>query len=185
MLDTASIYALNKKHPEAIIYTDANGQLICLTREDFDTEEDFLLWKNWSDADYHLSEKQDHVQANHTLPLGEITEAVGATDGPEVLMERREEQQERRAYSAETILRMRGYLTDAQFRRVWMYCAENMSEDRIAQIEGISQCSISESLGTALKKIRRILQVRQVSSNIRADFSAIGEGTFSVASLEA
>ena len=42
MLDRKSIYALNKKDPEAIVYTDADKHTIRLTREDFDTEADFL-----------------------------------------------------------------------------------------------------------------------------------------------
>ena len=170
MLDTASIYALNKKEPDAIIYTDADKNMIRLTREDFNTEEEFLRWKDWSDTDYHLLEKRDHVQTNHTLPMGELTGAAGTADGPEIILEKRMDLQARREYSAEIILRMRGCLTDTQFRRLWMYCAENMTETRIAAIEGASQCSIAESIGTALKKNRRLLQIRQVSPNIRRGF---------------
>ena len=167
MMDTASIYALNKKEPNAIIYTDADKHIIRLTRDDFAAEEEFLRWKDWSDADYHLTEKQDHVQSNHTMPMGDLTDAVGVAEGPEVILEKRMEQQAQREYSAEIILRMRGYLTDTQFRRVWMYCAEKMTEARIAEMEGASQCSIAESIGTALKKIRRLLHIRQTSPNIR------------------
>lgn len=67
MFNRKSSYALNKKDPNAIVYMDANEAIIRLTREDFASEEEFLKWKSLSDADYHASEKEDHVYANHTL----------------------------------------------------------------------------------------------------------------------
>ena len=57
MHDKKSIYSLNKRDPDAIVYTDADKHTIRLTREDFDTEADFLKWKAWSDADYHAEER--------------------------------------------------------------------------------------------------------------------------------
>ena len=42
MFNRKSIYALNKKDPNAIVYTDADGNLIRLTRDDFSNEEEFL-----------------------------------------------------------------------------------------------------------------------------------------------
>lgn len=65
MFNRKSSYALNKKDPNAIVYMDANEAIIRLTREDFASEEEFLKWKSLSDADYHASEKEDHVYANH------------------------------------------------------------------------------------------------------------------------
>lgn len=67
MFNRKSSYALNKKDPNAIVYMDANEAIIRLTREDFASEEEFLKWKSLSDADYHASEKEDHVYANHML----------------------------------------------------------------------------------------------------------------------
>ena len=55
MHDKKSIYSLNKQDPEAIVYTDADKHTIRLTREEFDTEADFLKWKAWSDEDYPSS----------------------------------------------------------------------------------------------------------------------------------
>lgn len=45
MFNRKSIYALNKKDPNALVYTDADGNLIRLTRDDFASEEEFLYWK--------------------------------------------------------------------------------------------------------------------------------------------
>ena len=70
MFNRKSSYALNKKDPNAIVYMDANEAIIRLTREDFASEEEFLKWKSLSDADYHASEKEDHVYANHTPCTG-------------------------------------------------------------------------------------------------------------------
>ena len=44
------------------VYKRQNEAIIRLTREDFASEEEFLKWKSLSDADYHASEKEDHVR---------------------------------------------------------------------------------------------------------------------------
>lgn len=170
MMDPKSIYALNKKDPDAIVYTDAGKHIIRLTREDFDTEADFLKWKAWSDEDYHDEEKGDHVQANHSLSMADIPDAVGAIEGPEIIIEQRIEKQARERYSAETVIRIKGQLTEKQFRRVWMYCVEGMTEKEIAAEEKTSQSKISECIAPALKKIRRFLRFRQDSPDIRKRF---------------
>ena len=52
MFNRKSIYALNKKDPDAIVYMDTNEVIVRLTREDFASEEEFLKWKALSDEDY-------------------------------------------------------------------------------------------------------------------------------------
>jgi len=153
MLDRKSIYALNKKDPEAIVYTDADKHTIRLTREDFDTEADFLKWKAWSDENYHDAETGDHVEGNHTAPLDE---RAGAADGPEVIIEQRIEKQAREQYAAETVIRIKGQLTEKQFRRLWMYCVNGLTQQQIAEIEAVGQRRISTSITTAIKKIKKI-----------------------------
>ena len=152
MLDRKSIYALNKKDPEAIVYTDADKHTIRLTREDFDTEADFLKWKAWSDENYHDAETGDHVEGNHTAPLDE---RAGAADGPEVIIEQRIEKQAREQYAAETVIRIKGQLTEKQFRRLWMYCVNGLTQQQIAEIEAVGQRRISTSITTAIKKIKK------------------------------
>ena len=49
MIKTNSIYTLNKKDPNAIVYPTADGKLVRVTREDFPSEEAFLAFKAWSD----------------------------------------------------------------------------------------------------------------------------------------
>ena len=150
MPDKKSIYTLNKKDPEAIIYTDADRQIIRLTRADFDTEADFLKWKAWSDKNYHDEEKRDHIEDNHTLPLDE---RAGAADGPEVIIQQHIEKQTKDQYAAETVIRIRGKLTEKQFRRLWMRYVDNLDLDAIADRENKASSSISESINAAKKKI--------------------------------
>ena len=52
MYNKKSDYAINKRNPDAIVYTDADKNEIKLTRDDFESEEEFLHWKAWSDAEY-------------------------------------------------------------------------------------------------------------------------------------
>ena len=153
MPDRKSIYTLNKKDPEAIVYTDADRQIIRLTRADFDTEADFLKWKAWSDENYHDEEKSDHVEDNHTAPLDE---KAGAADGPEVIIEQRIEKQAQERYTAETVIRIKGQLTEKQFRRLWLYCVGGLTQQQIAEAEEVGQRRISTSITGAIKKIREI-----------------------------
>ena len=153
MPDRKSIYTLNKKDPEAIVYTDADKHIIRLTRADFDTEADFLKWKAWSDENYHDEEKSDHVEDNHTAPLDE---KAGAADGPEVIIEQRIEKQAQERYTAETVIRIKGQLTEKQFRRLWLYCVGGLTQQQIAEAENVGQQRISTSISSAAGKIRRI-----------------------------
>ena len=152
MFDRKSIYALNKKDPDAIVYTDADGHRIRLTREDFDTEADFLKWKAWSDEDYHGEEMGDHVEDNHKAPLDE---KAGAADGPEVIIERRIEKLARERYTAETVIRVKGQLTEKQFRRLWLYCVSGLTQQQIAEVENVSQQRISTSIKAAMRRIKK------------------------------
>lgn len=170
MFDNKSSYALNKKDPDAIVYTDADRHIIRLTREDFDTEADFLKWKAWSDENYHDEEKADHVEDNHTTPMAELPDNAGAVDGPEIVIEQWIEQRTQEQYSEEKVIHIKSQLTEKQFRRVWMYCAEGLTEQEIAEREKTSQSKISECLAPALKKIKRILRIRQISPDIRRRF---------------
>ena len=62
MFNRKSSYALNKKDANAIVYIDANGNIIRLTHEDFASEEEFQKWKSWSDENYHTEDNRDVVE---------------------------------------------------------------------------------------------------------------------------
>lgn len=155
MFNRKSIYALNKKDTGSIIYIDANGNIIRLTREDFDSEADFLKWKAWSDAEYHHSEKRDHVHANHTVSLDSISEESASTPAVDVCIELEHDRLEQIRHSTELVERIKVILTETQFRRLWMYYVGGMTVDEIGRIEGIRHQNISKSIGSAMKKIKK------------------------------
>ena len=153
MLTRRSIYMLNKLDPDAIVCPDADGHLIRLTREDFATEAEFLVWKAWSDENYHAEEKRDHLQANHSLPLEILSEQAASSEGPEFTVQESMDERQREKLIAEAVVRIREELTETQFRRLWMYCAEGLKEEEIARREGCTHQGISKSINAALKKI--------------------------------
>ena len=161
MFDRRSDYAQNKKDPDAIVYTDADRRMIRLTREDFATEDDFLKWKAWSDENYHDQEKADHVEVNHTIPLGELPDRTGAVNGPEIVTEQRFEKLEREWHSTETLIRVRSQLTEKQFRRLWLYCVRGLTQQQIADAENVGQRRISTSIASAIKKIKKFFADNQ------------------------
>ena len=116
MFNRKSSYALNKKDPNAIVYMDANEAIIRLTREDFASEEEFLKWKSLSDADYHASEKEDHVYANHTLALDELSEEAASIPAADVCMEQAHDRMAEIRRSTQKVTQIRKHLTDTPFR---------------------------------------------------------------------
>ena len=80
-------------------------------------------------------------------------EKSGAADGPEVIIEQRIEKQTQDQYAAETVIRIKGQLTEKQFRRLWLRYVVGLDVEEIARQEGKGHSSISESISEAKKKI--------------------------------
>lgn len=156
MVNKNSIYALNKKDPDAIVYPSANGKLIRVTREDFPSEEEFLAFKKWSDENFHEEEKLDHREANHVLSADDLSEAALAVPAADVLMERQHERAEKRRIASNMVVKLKDKLTDTQFRRLWMYHVDGLTIDEIGEIEGISHQNVSKSILAAERKIKKI-----------------------------
>lgn len=155
MVNKNSIYALNKKDPDAIVYPSANGKLIRVTREDFPSEEKFLAFKKWSDENFHEEEKLDHREANHTLSTEDLSDAALATPAVDVIMERQHQREEERRMTSDMVIKLKDKLTEKQFRRMWMKFSEGKTEEEIAEIEGTTQQAISLSIVSALEKIEK------------------------------
>ena len=85
MYDRRSIYALNKKNPDAIVLPDADGNLICLTCADFTDEAEFRRWKRWSDQDFHAEDKSDVEESGHTTSMDMVPEAALAVPNEDSL----------------------------------------------------------------------------------------------------
>ena len=154
MFNPKTLYALNKKDPDAIVYTDADGKTTRLTRSDFDSPEEFDRWKRWSNQDLHAEDNRDQVYLHHTRSMNEVEDTL--TPDPEALMEQRIDMKERKRISAEMLTRVKELLTDKQYRRLWMYCVEKKTTREIACIEGATHQGISKSLVAAQKKIAKL-----------------------------
>jgi len=155
MVNKNSIYALNKKDPDAIVYPSANGKLIRVTREDFPSEDEFLAFKKWSDENFHEEEKLDHREANHILSADDLSEAALAVPAADVLMERQHERAEKRRIASDMVVKLKDKLTDTQFRRLWMYHVDGLTIDEIGELEGISHQNVSKSILAAERKIKK------------------------------
>lgn len=154
MYDKHSDYALNKRHPDAIVYTDADGNEIKLIRADFASDEEFFIWKEWSDTEYRETEKAGRGYYDHTVPLNEDMDTYGDSILEELFA--LTEKQEYNAKCAAQIAQIRAILTDVQFRRLWLYCVKGMTEQQIADQENVGQRRVSTSITDAKKKISKI-----------------------------
>lgn len=158
MFNNQTDYSRNKLDRNAIVYCDAFGQIVRLTRTDFESEEEFMKWKNFSDSNYHDDEKEDHLYQDRKLAIHIATErrmAIPATEDMMIEYITEVERQQLRQ------LLMRGYrecLTEIQQRRLWMYCVDGLDEYEIAGIEGVGQRRISTSITDAKNKLRKFLK---------------------------
>ena len=158
MFDTNSDYSLNKNDPDAIVYRSSNGVHIRLAREDFDSEEEFQKWKEWSDQDYHAMEKAGHVFSNHTLSLNGLSEKSIAVQSPEDVIIETFDQQERQKLCHLLMEGLDSCLTQSQRRRLWLYCVEGLTVRQIAGVEGVQHPSIIECLAAAKRNLRDFLK---------------------------
>ena len=139
----------------AIVYIDANENIIRLTRKDFASEEEFQKWKSWSDENYHTEDNRDVVEGKHNMSIDDLSEAALAIPAIDVVMDRQHEKAERRKQASAMVSQIRDKLTETQFRRLWMYYVGGMTVDEIGRIEGIRHQNISKSIGSAMKKIKK------------------------------
>ena len=148
-----SIYSINKKHSDAIVYPFANGEEVRITREDFPTEEAFLAFKAWSDEDYREDDNYESYTAKKTISLDDISEAAIAVPSVDVEMARKEERAESRRKASDLVVLLKDKLTEVQFRRLWMHEVEGKTLEEIAAIENVAFQSVHESIESAKKKL--------------------------------
>ena len=158
MLKKDSIYALNKADSDAIVYIDAEGHTIRLTRRDFATAEEFEKWKAWSDENFHTEEKGDHVYRNHTLRLSGLPEAALSDTAEQEKARERQHRRQQEQFSAAFVLEIRTRLTEIQFRRLWLYYIESKTVYEIAELDGVAHQNVSKAIKAAKKKILKNFQ---------------------------
>ena len=155
MFDTRSVYALNKLDKTAIVYPSVTGEDTRLKREDFNSEEEFEYWKNWSDDNYHKTETAGwndsrclSFEAQRDVPVPSAEDVVLA---PYIAAE----QVERRRRILDQV---RANLTAKQYRRLCLYYLDGKTEAEIAALEGITQQRISKSLISGTKIVEKFFQ---------------------------
>ena len=155
MFNKSSIYLLNKRDPDAIVYPTADGKPVRVTREDFPSEEEFLAFKKWSDENFHKEDNRDVVEDKHRVSFDGLSEAALAVPPDDVIMERRQLQAEKRRAASELVVKLKDKLTEIQFRRLWMYYVDGLDTYEIAEIEGNTHQAVSKSIMAAEKKIKK------------------------------
>ena len=160
MFNRKSIYALNKKDPNAIVYTDADGNLIRLTRDDFASEEEFLRWKKLSDADYHGEENADHLYYDGTLSLEGLSEEAIATPSAEEGYIAVINLSERQLLGKLLLEGMGDKLTENQRKRLWLYCVDGLTLREIADTEDANHANIRKSILRAKEILKNFLENR-------------------------
>ena len=150
-----SLYLINKKNPDAIVYKFANGEQHEVTRADFPSEEEFLAFKAWSDEDFHTEDKRDVLAGIRQVSIDDISEAALAVPAVDVVMERNHQRVEQRRKASDMVVQLKDKLTETQFRRLWMYLVDGMTIDEIGEKEGVSHQAISLSITTTIKKIKK------------------------------
>lgn len=150
----------NKDMRRVFAYTDADGNLIRLTRDDFSNEEEFLRWKKISDMDYHGEEKVDHLYYDGTLPLESLAEEVIAVPSAEEGYITEIDLSERHLLENLLLEGMGTKLTERQRTRLWLYCINGVTAAEIASFEGIAQQNVSKSIASAKKKLKKFLKNR-------------------------
>lgn len=155
MFNKNSIYALNKKDPDAIVYPSATGQLVRITRADFPSEEEFLAFKAWSDENFHKEDNRDVVEGKHLVSIDDISESALAVPASDVIMERQLARAEQKKKASDMVVKLKDKLTETQFRRLWMYYVDGMTIDEIGEKEGVSHQAVSLNIQSAIKKIKK------------------------------
>ena len=158
MFDNKSDYALNKKDQDSIVYSGSDGYVAHITRADFSTEEEFLFWKSWSDADYKETDYADSYYHRHTIGLDTIGDNAGSVPSPEEMLLYKTEREEQVQEAMELVRVISESLTEVQFRRLWLHYVQCENVRSIAQSEGVAHPSIVASITSAQGKILKIVQ---------------------------
>ena len=153
MFDKKNEYALNIADKNAIVYQDAFGTLIRITPEQLPSIKEFRKWKNWSKMKAHTTEKKEHIHRNHSVSLTGHEERVSIMPSVDEAMVAKETHTAHRQAAIAQVEEIKRILTATQFRRLWMYCVDNLSVEEIAHIESATPPAIYKSIRQSKKKI--------------------------------
>ena len=138
-------------------YTDADGNLIRLTCDDFACAAEFRRWKDWSDSDLRKEENADHKQSDNSISLEVLSEEATA-----VVSIEDEYMEQISADEAAVLVRLlrqglSSHLTETQRRRLWKYCVEGKPVRLIAKEECAYRNAVWKSIQAAKEKMFEFL----------------------------
>lgn len=133
--------------------TDADGNLIRLTCDDFASATEFQRWKDWSDSDLRKEENADHKQSDNSISLEVLSEEATA-----VVSIEDEYMEQISADEAAVLVRLlrqglSSHLTETQRRRLWKYCVEGKPVRLIAKEECAYRNAVWKSIQAAKEKM--------------------------------
>ena len=158
MFNNKSDYALNKKDQDSIVYSGSDGHVARITRADFSSEEEFLFWKSWSDANYKETDYADSYYYRHMVGLDTIGDSTGAIPSPEEALLHKENRDEQMQKAKELVKVIEDSLTRVQSRRLWLHHVHKENVRDIAKKEGVTHSCIVASITSAQRKILKITQ---------------------------
>ena len=138
MFDNKSDYALNKKDQDSIVYCGSDGYVAHITRADFSSEEEFLFWKSWSDADYKETDYADSYFHRHTVGLDTVGDNAGNIPSPGEMLLYKAEREEQVQEAMKLVRVIAESLTEVQFRRLWLHHVRRVNVRSIAKAEGVA-----------------------------------------------
>ena len=156
MFNNKSDYALNKKNQNSIVYCDSTGHITHITTADFSSEEEFLFWKSWSDADYKETDYADSYFHRHIAELDTIGDSAGSIASPEEMLLSKTEREEQMQEAMELVQVIAESLTEVQFRRLWLHRVHKENVRSIAKKEGVVHSCIVASIKSAERRIFKI-----------------------------
>lgn len=165
MFDNKSDYALNKKDQDSIVYCGSDGYVAHITRADFSSEEEFLFWKSWSDANYKETDYAKSYFHRHTVGLDTIGDNASNIPSPEEMLLYKAEREEQVQEAMKLVQMISESLTEVQFRRLWLHYVQRENVRSIAQAEGVAHPSIVASITSAQRKIMKIVQKRATKTD--------------------
>lgn len=132
-----SDYAKNMKNESAIVYPDSCGPSVLLTKECFQSEQEFEFWKSVSDEDYRNRERGARREKAHTISLGDVAEINIAVLSAEEAILLHDEHAEEELLLQRILFGLQSILSGTQLRRLRLHVINGMPVKEIAAAEQV------------------------------------------------
>lgn len=182
------ISRLNLKDPTAIIYDFCAGdneipQKYVITAENIDGKNKFKKWKGESDnLDYAIYSSNHRFYDHNVASLDEAITPAGPSC--EELVIENDEHQEKDALLWRVAYYLMSDLSPTMRRRFLLYYKVGLSEEEIAEMEGVAQQNVSKSIVKAREKIfERKCKLFMNKGCKNVDFSVFSESDYCEAFL--